>query len=75
MRKLELKFGSIKEMLSKDQMKQISGGCCVETYSYSCGGGNVSINCPYSQDYCQGYYDYECEANDAAGNCCDGIDC
>jgi len=73
MKKLDLKFGSIKEMLSKDQMKQISGGCATCTWSANpgCDGVGITYPCNYSPDYCQGFSDAGCETDD----CCDGVDC
>lgn len=74
MKKLELKFGNVKEMLTKDQMKMISGG------SYSCGysgGGTVTYGGSYicgsqtSNCECQAFYDNVCSADPN----CDDVDC
>lgn len=73
MKKLELKFGGLKEMLTKEQMQQISGGAqCVYVVNADCGGG-VGILYFGSGDssYDQGYGDGWCAAN----NCCDDISC
>jgi len=46
MKTLDLKFGSIKEMLSKDQMKLISGGSCTFYWSSApgCAGGTSIVD-------------------------------
>jgi hypothetical protein len=46
MKKLELKFGSIKEMLTKDQMKMINGG------AYICDAIGTSYNISFGADNC-----------------------
>lgn len=67
MKKLELKFGSIKEMLTKDQMKLISGGSC--TWQWS--GGVGCVGGSTSQAGCQKGADNNCNTND----CCTTVDC
>jgi len=67
MKTLDLKFGSIKEMLSKDQMKLISGGSCTFYWSSApgCAGGTSIV------DGSQAGGDGNCDSND----CCDDVDC
>jgi hypothetical protein len=70
MKKLELKFGSLKEMLTKEQMQQISGGTCT-WYWHSgpgCAGQYASTTV---QAGCQTGADSNCNTN----NCCDNVDC
>jgi len=73
MKKLELKFGRVKEMLTKDQMKMISGGFNC-TFS---GGTNPwgTLGCDTSTGItscgCQDLFDQLCESS----NSCDNIDC
>jgi hypothetical protein len=67
MKRLDLKFGSIKEMLSKDQMKQISGGSC----SWQWAGGEDCVGGSTNQAGCQAGADGNCDTND----CCAGVDC
>ncbi|MDB5116364.1 MAG: hypothetical protein JWQ79_1856 [Mucilaginibacter sp.] len=52
MKKLKLKLDGIKEMLTKEQMKKISGGydyggCfnCFIVYSVACGSGDDMFTC------------------------------
>jgi dihydrodipicolinate synthase/N-acetylneuraminate lyase len=72
MKKLELKFGSTKEMLSKKQMEMISGGD-----TFACGytsGGTTTFTtylCNASPCACQDSYDESCEGDIH----CDDIDC
>jgi len=66
MKKLKLKLDGIKEMLTKEQMKKISGGygsCCVDDcptgtlwlcYDVNCLGACHYV-CSYSGGYPQGY--------------------
>ncbi|MBB6131486.1 hypothetical protein [Mucilaginibacter lappiensis] len=70
MKHFELKFGEVKEMLTKDQMTQISGGCGL-TINPSCGGGVEILQCDGNADYCQGYADGKCAGDD----CCDDSNC
>jgi hypothetical protein len=67
MKILDLKIGSIKEMLTKDQMKLISGGSCTWYWSSApdCVGGTST-----SGGSQQGA-DNNCNSND----CCDNVDC
>lgn len=67
MKTLDLKFGSIKEMLSKDQMKLISGGSCTWYWSSAegCAGGTAITGGT------QQGADNNCDHND----CCDNVDC
>jgi len=72
MKTLDLKFVSVKEMLTKEQMKLISGGVqesghCGFTINSDCGGGVEIMPCDGSATYCEGFCDGECDAN----NCCD----
>jgi hypothetical protein len=71
MKKLELKFGSIKEMLTKDQMQLISGGTC--TWYWHNGPGCVGGTVPTSpgQAGCQTGADHNCDNNP----CCDNVNC
>ncbi len=50
MKKLNLKLGGIKEMLSREQMKKVVGG---DGYGYSGGG---STNCYYCTDPTSGIH-------------------
>ena len=74
MNTLDLKFGSVKEMLTKEQMKLIIGGVqdghCGFSINSDCGGGVEIMPCNGSEEYCQGFCDGECDAN----NCCDDGD-
>lgn len=67
MKNFELKFGSIKEMLSKDQMKTINGGSCTWYWNSDsdCAGGSsvTSGNQEAADTYCW------------ANDCCDNVDC
>jgi hypothetical protein len=74
MKPLDLKFGSIKEMLTKDQMKLISGGSCVFYWSDAAGcagavGVHSSIVAGSTGD--QAGSDNNCNSND----CCDDVNC
>lgn len=63
-----LKFGSIKELLSKDQMKLISGGSCTFFWDGSnpdCASGSSTV------EGCQQGGDNNCDNND----CCNDVDC
>jgi hypothetical protein len=62
-----LKFGSIKELLSKDQMKLISGGSCTFQWDgdNGCAGGSSTV------EGCQAGGDGNCDYND----CCNTVDC
>ena len=65
MKTLDLKFGVIKEMLSKDQMKLISGGSCTFYWNSDCAGGTSTV------DGTQQGADNNCDHND----CCDNVEC
>ncbi|MBB6131487.1 hypothetical protein [Mucilaginibacter lappiensis] len=72
MKHFELKFGEVKEMLTKGQMTQINGGTlCFTTINGNCGGGFDTMECDGDVQYCQGYADGECAGDD----CCDGMEC
>ena len=70
MKSLGLKFGSVKEVLTKDEMKQINGGKLATCTWYwnadsGCGGGTTVTT--GTQEEADTY----CENND----CCDNVDC
>lgn len=67
---LDLKFGSVKEMLTKNQMKQISGGQLAACTWYwnsdnGCAGGTTITTGTQAEAECN------CLVND----CCDNVDC
>jgi hypothetical protein len=71
MKKLELKFGDIKEMLTKDQMKMISGGSCTWYWSSAPGcAGAVGVHTSITSGTQSGA-DNNCDTND----CCNNVDC
>jgi len=80
MKKLKLKLDGMKEMLTKEQMKKISGGysgggggfwCYFEVDS-ACGGGRIPAWCDNDPSYCaEVLYENGCATNP----CCDGVDC
>jgi hypothetical protein len=57
MKKLELKFGSIKEMLTKDQMEKIGGGGSYTCYAIGTGNAYsvTAENCCQAQADCDHY--------------------
>jgi len=70
MNTLQLRFGSVKEMLTKDQMKQINGGKLQQCTFYwssapGCTGGTSTV------EGTQEGADNNCDSND----CCDNVDC
>ena len=84
MKKIELKLGSVKETLTREQMKQINGGvlgpwCTVgiDTTNNECDGrgdenGEWGYECTDATvEYCQGYADGTCEQD----VCCTGVIC
>ena len=62
MKKLNLQLGSIKEMLTKEQMKNVTGGYGSRCVFYCCSGGpgtcgsgsSIDISCE-SNEWCQDY--------------------
>jgi len=74
MRKLELKFGDLKEMLTKEQMQKISGGtfyCGVEGSSTN----NLSWVCSSDACTCQDTYDEYCLSGSGVSSWCSDVDC
>ena len=78
MKKLKLKLDGIKEMLSRDQMKRVSGGYSTYTCSYSWSGASGCLTDPSdtpctesSSDQCQSYADAYCKNDD----CCTDVNC
>jgi len=70
METLSLKFGSVKEMLTKDQMKKINGGklaTCTWTWNGNSGCAAGTSVTSDTQEEADSY----CEVND----CCDNVDC
>ena len=78
MKKLKLKLDGIKEMLSRDQMKRVSGGygeshTCTFVYESDspCPGGYYDAPCISALSECQTSADTQC-AND---DCCHTVTC
>ncbi|RFZ84062.1 hypothetical protein DYU05_00015 [Mucilaginibacter terrenus] len=71
-------------VLTREEMRKINGGK-LQQYAFWCSQTNASgpgcqpFGLQYggwecksdTLDYCQGYYDAECQRDD----CCDGVDC
>jgi hypothetical protein len=80
MKKLNLQLGSIKEMLTKEQMKKVAGGYtynaydCTEYYKDDdfCGGWSFTYT-EYAPNLGNASYwaDWRCKTN----NCCDSSSC
>ena len=78
MKKIELKLGSVKETLTREQMKQIGGGiaiCLWESDDTNPDCDDVEetgfISCNGSEDWCNGYMQSYCN-NDV---CCTDVSC
>lgn len=76
MKKLELKFGSIKEMLSKEQMKMISGGDTYACYGLNSSGGYTGVGYITADNCCQAQAAADYNAwGSMSGSFPYGIDC
>lgn len=63
MKKLNLQLGSIKEMLTKEEMKKITGG-------YSTGGGGGGWGASHGTIVCSGInFKYVCTSSPDPGGC------
>ena len=78
MKKLKLKLDGIKEMLSRDQMKKVSGGygstyTCTFVYEPDtpCTGGYTDVSCQGTLTSCEDAAGVTC-AND---DCCHTVTC
>lgn len=71
MKTLDLKFGSVKEMLTKDQLMLINGGVQEQTCTFYWSGAPGCASGTSTVQGTQAGADNNCDNND----CCDNVDC